>query len=300
MARLILLPLLTALVTVTGCHEGSEGNPCLGVECSDHGTCFHNEEVAQCDCFPGYHAEGLECLENAPDGDGDVDGDTDADGDVDGDADTDVDTDTDADVDADVDADADGDADEDFDADADSDGGGDAGARCPTGMVAVPAAGVCIDSYEASAGGGSVAASIGGVLPWHSITWSAAAGACAAAGKRLCERLEWAEACEGVMETEFPYGSLYDWHACNGVDHGVAAVATTGSMPSCEGGYTGLFDMAGNLSEWTNDTGGGGYQRQYGGSFATGEESQRCHTSTGIPDTTSAVTLGFRCCLDLI
>ena len=40
------------------------GDPCLGVACSDHGTCVLVGEQASCVCDPGYHDEGLECVED--------------------------------------------------------------------------------------------------------------------------------------------------------------------------------------------------------------------------------------------
>ncbi len=72
--------------------------PCEGVRCSEHGVCDDRSGEALCVCFPGYHAEELECVADSSDGDGD----TDIDADADADADADEEIDADADVDPDV------------------------------------------------------------------------------------------------------------------------------------------------------------------------------------------------------
>jgi hypothetical protein len=79
-------------VVVVACHEGGEASPCEGVDCSGHGTCFDDGARAQCDCFPGYRSEALECVPDGSDGDADADddqdGDRDSDSGPDGDAET--------------------------------------------------------------------------------------------------------------------------------------------------------------------------------------------------------------------
>lgn len=42
-----------------------KNNSCDSVECSNHGTCVEENGVAICECENGYHAEGLECIENS-------------------------------------------------------------------------------------------------------------------------------------------------------------------------------------------------------------------------------------------
>ena len=44
--------------------DADPSNPCSGVTCSGHGTCFRTSSRALCNCDDGYHAEGLECVEN--------------------------------------------------------------------------------------------------------------------------------------------------------------------------------------------------------------------------------------------
>lgn len=90
---------VTAIIALSMCSFFScKGNfvrraPCDGVDCSDHGRCFDDDDegTAICVCDPGFHAEGLDCAADMLGGDGDSDADIDADGDVDVDADTDDD-----------------------------------------------------------------------------------------------------------------------------------------------------------------------------------------------------------------
>ncbi|MFO7564020.1 MAG: hypothetical protein R6X02_15345 [Enhygromyxa sp.] len=40
-----------------------EPDPCAGVDCSGHGSCFENDGAAACNCDSGYLADGIECIE---------------------------------------------------------------------------------------------------------------------------------------------------------------------------------------------------------------------------------------------
>lgn len=91
---------------------GNTLNPCVGVTCSDHGTCSTATGTIACVCDDGFQDEGLTCVPLGGDGDGDIDADSDGDTDADGDGDVDADGDGDGDIDAYVDADTDADIDE--------------------------------------------------------------------------------------------------------------------------------------------------------------------------------------------
>ena len=77
----------SAAAALASCHGGFTRDPCHNVDCSGHGTCLDNGEVASCLCEAGFEPEGLACVAIGPDGDGDVDGDGDADADADADGD---------------------------------------------------------------------------------------------------------------------------------------------------------------------------------------------------------------------
>jgi hypothetical protein len=124
---------VVAAILALSCHGGFDPrpeDPCTGVTCSGHGTCaVVGGDQAACVCDRDFHAVGIACVADAPDGDSDGDTDTDADTDADlhadGDADDDADADSDGDADGDVDGDFDADVDSDADPDADSEADGD-------------------------------------------------------------------------------------------------------------------------------------------------------------------------------
>ncbi len=170
----------------------------------------------------------------------------------------------------------------------------DASVVCPAEMVASDS--VCIDRYEASRGDADVAESVAAASPWVSVDWGGANAACEAAGKRLCHEDEWRAACRGAAGTDFPYGATYDAEACNGIDQSNTTAQPTGSMATCEGGRDGLFDMSGNVSEWTQ-TCSGTNCRQVGGSFASAAANLECTSGSMSAKGSTGLVLGFRCCL---
>jgi formylglycine-generating enzyme len=120
-----------------------------------------------------------------------------------------------------------------------------------------------------------------GLVPQGYITQRQATAACEASGKRLCTDDEWLRACQGAAGQTFPYGPTHEPGRCNEgrVCHPVVqyfesgadwiwselghpcinqlpdGLGLTGSHASCTS-EDGLFDMHGNLHEWTaNPTG---------------------------------------------
>ncbi len=174
---------------------------------------------------------------------------------------------------------------------------------CPGDMVLLPSAGecICMDRYEASQGGDDVAESVVGAMPWVNVSWNAASAACDAAGKRLCEENEWFDGCSGPPpKTAYPYGYNYDEDACNGSAHDVGTVVPTGSMATCEGGYDGLFDMGGNVIEWTATCFSPASCRVRGGSFlGTDGFYLLCDTGNIYAPAVERGHIGFRCCQSL-
>jgi len=99
-------------------------------------------------------------------------------------------------------------------------------------------------------------------LPVHCVDWCDAWAYCDYAGKRLCRGLdgeslawsdaailgEWHFACSAGLTQPYPYGDSADPMACH-VD-GEIGKEPVGSFFGCEGGFAGIFDMQGNVSEW--------------------------------------------------
>jgi formylglycine-generating enzyme required for sulfatase activity len=149
------------------------------------------------------------------------------------------------------------------------------------------------------------------------VDWCDAREYCLWVGKRLCGAIgggsvsradaadpatdQWYRACSLAGTLTYPYGNVFDATACNGGDSGYGATTPVGSISTCEGGYPGLFDMSGNVSEWSDTC-----------DSTTGLDDQ-CLTRGGRYDNPSLLwcgliestfradafrNIGFRCCSD--
>ncbi len=167
------------------------------------------------------------------------------------------------------------------------------------------------DATSAAAGvSGARACSRPSVVPWGGVTFAAASAACAISNKRLCTADEYLAACAGAAGSVYPYGDTFDAAACNTEPHdGIAGGADddillpTGDLAQCTSA-DGIFDLSGNLKEWTDEItgqtiGGTDIAVLRGGGYATPAFGATCSfRSSRAAVTTILPAIGFRCCSD--
>ncbi len=168
------------------------------------------------------------------------------------------------------------------------------------------------------------AVSAPGRVPQAYVSHHVAKRACQSAGKRLCTSDEWATACRGRWQTQYPYGNDFRRLACNvyryvhpaHVLHGLSqmhqldprfnlivvgdgepVLRDTGSMQYCKSHWwSGMaaHDMVGNLDEWVDDERG-----VFRGGFYARATMKGCEAQVGShePDYFDYST-GTRCCMD--
>lgn len=184
----------------------------------------------------------------------------------------------------------------------------------------------CIDAFEASVTNGSLGNTQQATLdtsdaldgstdaaafvalhaqPAAGVSFYQAKAACENAGKRLCTQAEWERACRGPQAFVYPYGDTVDEKACNGFfAYSDVNPLITGSLDTC-GSDFGVYDLSGNLSEWTSTHAeripGSGVLNDRavrGGSFNGNSVALRCvGEEYRDPPFTAPEDRGFRCCL---
>jgi hypothetical protein len=163
--------------------------------------------------------------------------------------------------------------------------------HCPSGMALIEGK-YCIDKYEYPNKKGEYA--------MNAATWQTAARLCRQDNKRLCSRGEWENACRGTKNTKYPYGDDYRKGVCSDP----SAADGQGQYPSgaweeCVSDF-GVYDMSGNLWEWTSENYGGGTKGLHGGSAITdNQEAMSCGVPTMEDPGKVDNYIGFRCCKDL-
>lgn len=156
-----------------------------------------------------------------------------------------------------------------------------------------------------------------GERPQVFVTWHEAQAQCAGVGKRLCHRSEWTMACEGPKRAPYPYGWVRNPSPCNvsrpAIDFEVEDLLDPrtraaelerlwqadpiGSHPDCVSPF-GVFDMVGNVDEWTDNTSEGDgsvVSTLNGGYWGPVRNTCRLTTKTHGPDF-NFYQIGFRCC----
>ena len=151
------------------------------------------------------------------------------------------------------------------------------------------------------------------------IDWCDAYAYCAGVDKHLCGKIgggtnayadyakaglsAWFNACSSDGADAYPYGNTYDGQACDGSDKGMGAPVAVASCTGCQStvsGYTGVFDLSGNVWEWEDScnasTGDGDNCRLRGGAYNSADSLLRCDASFFSNRSGRGPNIGFRCC----
>ena len=161
-----------------------------------------------------------------------------------------------------------------------------------------------------------------GENPLVYVDWHEAKALCQGAGKRLCRRSEWMLACEGPKRLPYPWGYARQPSPCNidraSIPFDIPAMLDDetreselarlwqadriGTHPDCVSAY-GVYDMAGNVDEWTDDEADDPHTKHpstlNGGYWGPVRDTCRLTTTSHGP-TFKFYQVGFRCCSDTI
>lgn len=159
---------------------------------------------------------------------------------------------------------------------------------CPRGMahVLLGDASYCVDIYEWP--------NKKGVRPVAYVSLYQASDSCFSVGKRLCTADEWFLACSGPFSSVYPYGNSYEERACVTAD---TLVHKSGGKAECRS-YFGLYDMSGNLQEWTDTRSSENDRFNYvtGGFWSSGIKSSCRERRYSYYSQNRHNPVGFRCC----
>lgn len=165
-------------------------------------------------------------------------------------------------------------------------------------------AGVCSATPKAER---CASAASSGSHPANCVTKAQAAAFCTWRDKRLVRNDEWTAAVSGATARPYAWGTdaptALLLNACGAecaaggmysAGDGFAATAPVASFPSGRS-PEGVFDLAGNVAEWVEDTG----SVVRGGSFADSDPAAVAATaSRAVTAETAEPTIGFRCARD--
>jgi formylglycine-generating enzyme required for sulfatase activity len=131
--------------------------------------------------------------------------------------------------------------------------------------------------------------------PVVNVSWNQARQFCLSQGRRLPTEEEWEKAARGTDGRLYPWGNDYDPARANAGQR-FPGPTNTGAFEEGRSPY-GLYDMAGNVAEWTESS-DGDVKVYRGGSWASAPEGVRVTSRGIIAPAHRLPDLGFRCAMD--
>jgi formylglycine-generating enzyme required for sulfatase activity len=158
---------------------------------------------------------------------------------------------------------------------------------CAKGMVAI--GDFCIDRYEHP--------NVRWGLPASNMDFNQAKQACEGRGMEMCTTNQWEQACRGSQGRRWPYGNTYVAGRC----HDKSADKEQDGQEAMRSAYKaecktpeGVYDMSGNLWEWTQTSKGKGAMRGGGWNISSG--LGMCRSGADASGSYKSKETGVRCC----
>lgn len=144
-----------------------------------------------------------------------------------------------------------------------------------------------------------------GDAPVTCVDWCDAYAYCDSRGQTLCAgtynqptKGAWFDVCSSNGKNDYPYPGNHQASYCNDSTVSTKTLVATGSKTECKT-PSGVFDMAGNASEWLDACTGTTQADQCdtrGGSFNDNASLAMCGGSVAVAKEMGLPSLGFRCC----